>query len=262
MNKLFSLSENESAKYGKHYTILCDIDSTNNYAKKLGTYLENGHLVIADTQHSGRGRQGKNFYSPKDEGLYMSLIVKDKAIVNDELFTVKICLAVCRAIDRITGTDNNNGVGIKWVNDIYFRSKKLCGILCEKCKGDDGEEFVVAGIGVNLSLDKTKLPKEISKLATSLYDLTKQSYDKFTLSALICESLEEFLNPQKNVEDIIDEYRKRSVVIGREINIIQNDKSIRAAALDICSDGGLLVRTEEGFTQKLCGGEITIRTKK
>ena len=262
MNADMVLSSGNAKVFGKNFTLFSCIDSTNNYIKKLSPLLQNGHVVISDEQVRGRGRQGKNFYSPKDEGLYMSIILKEDNIVNDELFTVKICLAVCRAIDRITGTDNNNGVGIKWVNDIYFASKKLCGILCEKVNMQNGKSCVVAGIGVNLMLEKAKIPKDISKTATSLYDITKQKYDKFYLASLICECCEEIFSQNSSIDEIIDEYRKRSVIIGREINIIQNDKMIRAAALDICPDGALLVRTEEGFTQKLCGGEITIRARK
>lgn len=262
MKNVIALCSGNSNSFGKHYTVLSSIDSTNNYIKKLGALLEHGHVAISHEQLRGRGRQGKSFYSPNNEGLYMSLLIKNSEMVENELFTVKICLAVCRAIDKITGTDNNNGVGIKWVNDIYFGSKKLCGILCEKVTLDNGEKCIVAGIGVNLSLDKAKLPKDIAKIATSLYDLTKKNYDKFHLAGLICENAEELLKQDESTQSILEEYKQRSIVIGREISIIQNDKSIRAAALDICSDGALLVRTEDGFTQKLCGGEITIRTKR
>ena len=61
---------------------------------------------------------------------------------------------------------------------------------------------------------------------------------------------------------MLAEYKKRSVVIGKEINIIEGEEQVRAAAIDICPDGALLVRTEEGETKKLCGGEISISLKK
>ena len=245
---------------GKHLTVLSVVDSTNNYVKKNADIFADGHTVIAHEQLSGRGRQGKSFYSPNDEGLYMSILVKNPAIQNDSLFTAKICLAVCRAIDKLTGTDNNSGVGIKWVNDIYFGKKKLCGILCERFVSADGNTYVVAGIGVNIKLVNAAVPKDLRSIVTSLYDITKISYDKFTLASIICEEFEKVFS-EKN-EDVISEYKKRSVVIGREIRIVGEDGDIRAAALDICEDGALLVRTEEGYTRKLCGGEITIRLKK
>ena len=260
MNNTGYLDSGKAGVLGKNYTVLSSVDSTNNYVKAHADILADGHLVIAHEQLSGRGRQGKSFHSPDGEGLYMSFIVKNPDTVTDELFTAKISLAVCRAIDRITGTDNNSGVGVKWVNDIYFGKKKLCGILCERFKSAKGETFVVAGIGVNLRLSAANLPKELRSIATSLYDMTKNVYDKFLLASLICEEFEKVMALSSS--DAIDEYKRRSVVIGREISIVREEGDIRAAALDICEDGALLVRTEEGYTQKLCGGEISIRIKK
>lgn len=255
-----ALENLQSDTCGKSYTVMSSIDSTNNYVKKYAGILADGHLVIAHEQLSGRGRQGKSFYSPMGEGLYMSLLVKNPEQSTDELFTAKISLAVCRAIDRITNTDNNSGVGIKWVNDVYFGKKKLCGILCERFKADDGNTYVVAGIGVNIKLSSGNVPKDLRSIVTSLYDITKTEYDKFELSALVCQEFENVFRLDN--DEVISEYKKRSIVIGKEISIIREEGNIRAAALDICDDGSLLVRTEEGYTQKLCGGEISIKIKR
>jgi len=244
----------------KSYTVLSTVDSTSNYLKKLADIFPDGHTVIAEEQLSGRGRQGKTFYSPEGQGLYMSILVKNPERVSDELFTAKICVAVCRAIDSITGTDNNSGVGIKWVNDIYFGKKKLCGILCERFMSANGETYVIAGVGINVRFSKGTVPKDIRNIATSLYDITKNEYNSYELASLVCEEFEKVFACTN--EDVLSEYKKRSVVIGREISIVSENGDIRAAALDICDDGALLVRTEEGYTRRLCGGEITIRLKK
>ncbi len=254
------LGEKGGAVLGKNYTVLSSVDSSNNYVKSHADILPDGHVVIAYEQLSGRGRQGKSFYSPAGEGLYMSILLKKPETVTDELFTAKISLAVCRAIDRLTGTDNNSGVGIKWVNDIYFGKKKLCGILCERFRTEQGNTFVVAGIGVNIRLTSGMVPKELRSIVTSLYEITKITYDKFELASLICNEFEKVFALSN--EEAVAEYKRRSIVIGREIRIVREDGDIRAAALDICEDGALLVRTEEGYTQKLCGGEISIRIKR
>lgn len=260
MKNLDAIRDCKAENCMKSYTVLSTIDSTSNYLKKLADIFPDGHTVIAEEQLSGRGRQGKSFYSPSGQGLYMSILVKNPERVSDELFTAKICLAVCRAIDRITGTDNNSGVGIKWVNDIYFGKKKLCGILCERFISGNGETYVIAGIGVNVRFDKGSVPKDIRNIATSLYDITKNDYDSYTLASLISEEYENIFTVGN--EEALAEYKRRSVVIGREISIVSEKGDIRAAALDICDDGALLVRTEEGYTRRLCGGEITIRLKK
>lgn len=260
MNNTDAILSSKAEVCGKNCTVLSCVDSTNNYVKELSDVLPDGHVVIAHEQLSGRGRQGKSFYSPANEGLYMSVLVKNPDTITDELFTAKISLAVCRAIDRITGTDNNSGVGIKWVNDVYFGKKKLCGILCERFKSEMGNTYVVAGIGVNIALSNASVPKELRSIVTSLHDITKNRYDKFVLAGFICEEFENVFAVSN--EEAINEYKRRSIVIGREIKILREEGDIRAAALDICDDGALLVRTEEGYTQKLCGGEISIKLKK
>lgn len=257
MTDISALARLKNKPYGSTLSLLSFADSTNNYIRRLSDILPNGHTVIATEQFSGRGRQGKSFFSPSGNGLYMSILFREPHLVNDGLFTAKISIAVCRAIDRITGTDGNGGVGIKWVNDIYFGSRKLCGILCERLADKDGAPYVIAGIGVNLRTDNSELPKDIRAVACSLFDITRTLYDKYELCALILEELEKVF--EEDNKDVLEKYRQRSVVLGHEITVIRSGENIRAAALDICDDGSLLVRYEDGFTAKLCGGEISIR---
>ncbi len=262
MGNLKALTEINTKEYAHSFCLLSGVDSTNTYVRRLCDILPNGHLVVANEQHSGRGRQGKSFFSPEENGLYMSLIVKDKATVNNTLFTAKASLAVCRAIDALTGTNKTNGVGIKWVNDIYFGSKKLCGILCERLADKNGLPYVIIGIGVNLYTDISKCPRELKSICGSLFDICRKDIDAYELCAAIVKELEELLGQNTDNNDVISEYKERSVVLGHEITVIRDGQHIRAAALDICEDGALLVRYEDGFTAKLCGGEISIRVKK
>ena len=260
MTDFGALSEINTVKYGKTFAQLFSVDSTNNYIRRLSPILPDGFAAFAQEQLAGRGRQGKSFYSPSG-GLYFSVLFKSPKTVSDGLFTAKISLAVCRAIDRLTGTDASNGVGIKWVNDIYFGSKKLCGILCERLKDENGKPYVIAGIGVNLTLDYGELPRELRSTVCSLFDITKKHYGALELASLILGELEPLLDGNISDEDFIREYSARSIVIGHEITVLRGDEKIRAAALEICTDGSLLVRYEDGFTAKLCGGEISIRVK-
>lgn len=249
---------------GKNCSMFKSIDSTNSYSKERAHLLSDGHIVVASEQLSGRGRQGKSFYSPENGGLYMSVVIKNEKAVEDSLFTVKASLAVCRAIDRLCGTSESGGAGIKWVNDIYYGGKKLCGILCEKFNDALGNKCIVAGFGVNFKLDNASLPQELRKIVTSIFDMTKKKHEPLTLCKYICEETEKLIyNGEFSDDELLAEYKRRSVVIGKEISIItENDTHLRAVAMDICPDGSLLVRTEEGVTEKLCGGEISIKVKK
>ena len=260
MTDFNKLNKIGTVKYGNTFAMLTSVDSTNNYIRRLSPILPDGFVAFATEQLAGRGRQGKSFYSP-DGGLYFSVLFKSPQIVSDGLFTAKISLAVCRAIDKLTGTDASNGVGIKWVNDIYFGHKKLCGMLCERLEDGNGKPYVIAGIGVNLVLDRGELPRELRNTVCSLFDITKKHYDALELASLILGELEPLFDGSISGEDFIREYSKRSIVVGHEITVLRGDEKIRAAALEICADGSLLVRYEDGFTAKLCGGEISIRVK-
>lgn len=230
------------------------LDSTSTYIKKMWKHLPDGHTVIACEQLSGRGRSGKTFYSPKGDGLYFSFLLKDKKYLNDPLFTVKMSYVVCKAIDTLTDTED---VKIKWVNDIYVGSKKISGILCEALS--DGENSgIIVGIGVNFILNKGVMPSELKGKVGSLRDVVKKMFSKEKLCALILNGVEEMFDKPENKAEFLSVYRKRSAVLGKEIQVIKNNEAVRAAALDIADDGGLLVRYKNGVTEKLTAGEVSV----
>ena len=108
------------------------IDSTNKFAREN---LCHRKVVIAHEQTMGRGRMGRSFYSPKNNGIYMSVILKvDKSYDELELFTVAVAAITLKAIEKASGKK----CYIKWVNDIFIDEKKVCGILCENVLSKNG----------------------------------------------------------------------------------------------------------------------------
>ena len=126
------------------------VDSTNNYAKKIFDSLETEKtVIIANEQTNGRGRQGRSFHSPKDNGIYMSIVLKKECKLEAlNMLTVISAVAVSKAIYNITKLNNE----IKWVNDIYINLKKVCGILAESVniKSNGLTDGVIVGIGINI----------------------------------------------------------------------------------------------------------------
>ena len=216
--------------------------------------LPHGHTVIAREQLAGRGRSGKSFYSPKDDGLYFSFLLKDEKYLNDPMFTVKMSYILCKAIDKLTETED---VKIKWVNDIYIGPKKIAGILCEALS-DKEQKGIIVGIGVNFTLNKGEVPQELRGKIGCLRDVAKKPYRKEKLCALILDGVEESFATNNSSSDFLSLYRKRSSILGKEIKVLKNGEFIRAAALNISEDGGLVVRYENGITEKLTAGEISI----
>lgn len=228
-------------------TVFDEIDSTNRVAKENDIAP---HLVVADRQTAGRGRLGRTFYSPAGTGIYMTLKVGGFPALSDGVFiTSAAAVAVTDAILTLTGIET----GIKWVNDIYCGGKKICGILAESvCTG--GKFSIAVGIGMNLTTED--FPEEIEKIAGSLRtDVPREDF--------IAEITKNLLGFCENPADksFLERYRKRSIVIGKEINYYRDGEMKSATATGIDDAGGLIVRDCSGVETTLSTGEITIRIK-
>lgn len=226
------------------------IDSTNNEAKRCYDNLSDIPIIfISDHQTNGKGRLGRSFYSPKDTGLYMSLLMKVNSESNIVSLTTATAVCVVKAIEKLSSLSPV----IKWVNDIYINDKKVCGILCEAITNPETSQIdaIVIGIGVNIST--SVFPEEIKDIAGAL----KTDIDKNMLCALIVDNI---LNTISEKSDFIDDYKKYSMVIGKEITYTENGITKAATAIDINQNGGLVINTEDG-TKILSTGEISIRLK-
>lgn len=229
------------------------LDSTSTYLKALAESGEKeGVVIVSDAQTNGRGRQGKSFFSPSGTGLYMSLLLKPALPPHKALFiTTAAAVAVCRAIEALYP----HKAKIKWVNDVYINDKKVAGILTEASYNLDGSlKYVLLGIGVNISTDN--FPNEIVDIAISLgkEDLRE---------SLLMEILSEFSLLYEALPSIsfFEEYKSRSILIGREIEIL-GEKSLFGTALDIDGDCHLIVKLDTGETVSLLSGEVSTKLKK
>ena len=222
------------------------VGSTNDVAKEL---CKNGrqHLVVANAQTNGRGRQGKSFFSPEGSGLYFSLTVNTDS--PDFSFTGVTCaaaVACTRAIESLTDLQPE----IKWVNDIYVDNKKVCGILVQAVTENGRITRLVIGVGINIST--AEFPEDIREIAGSL----NQKIDRSILTAAIVNNILELLSEEPC--RYIGEYKAKSNVLGKEIIYIKDGITHYAAAVDIDSTGGLVV--QEGNDRiTLTSGEISLR---
>lgn len=245
------------------------VDSTNLTAKKMALDgAPAGTVVIAEEQTKGRGRMGRSFYSPPEGGIYMTFILKPRFDpAKSVLITTAASVAVCKAIESVTGIS----CMIKWVNDIYLDGKKICGILTEAVTDfESGHiDYIVLGIGINYSTDRSVFPKELSGVAGSLFESVPE--DGVTRNRLIAEVINQVLDVNEKLEtrEFVEDYKRHSFVLGKEILVIPTaglsrggnpSAGIPATALDIDEDGGLVVRYRDGSEQTLNSGEISIRT--
>lgn len=241
---------------GSTLAVLQSVGSTNLYIKQRSEILEDGFTVMAETQLSGRGRLGRSFLSPMG-GLYMSTLLIDRRFPADSVtLTVRAAVACARAIRRLTGLSD---VGIKWVNDIYCRDKKLCGILAERVVRKGYCDFTVLGIGVNVTSPRQAFTGDVGDIAASLSDFTTVSFSKNQLAAEILNQLEDCLlvEGKEQTGALLDEYRSLSVIIGRQVDVIRNETVRRAMVLGIDDDAALYVQYADGSTDILHTGEVS-----
>ena len=234
------------------------LESSNQTAKRLAlSGAPHGTLVLTNQQSAGRGRMGRKFESPAGQGIYLSLLLRaDIPAADAQTVTVSAAVAVCRAVKALCGLE----LSIKWVNDLYYHGKKVCGILTEA--GADLEsgrlEWLVVGIGLNFTTPPEAFPAELRRLAGSLFPGGPAPVSRVALAAAIARELLT-LCP---AFDCLEEYRARCFVPGHWVTVCTDRETYAALALSIDDAGRLVVRRENGREEALQHGEVSIRPTK
>ena len=234
------------------------IGSTNTYLKDKTTKgLKEGHVVVALEQTAGRGRYNRKFFSPSGTGLYWSVLLYPTKFEASKAIkiTTMAAVAVCEAIEALSDLKPE----IKWVNDIYIDSKKVCGILTEGHVSTETLllESAVLGVGLNIYTPEGGFPEDIKDIATALF--TEPHFDmKNKLVATFLNRFFYYYNSE-NDKEYTDKYKQYSFVIGKNITIVSNGLERPATVLDIDDDCRLIVKNEDGETEFLSHGEIKIK---
>lgn len=235
-----------------------EITSTNDVLKKMAVneHAAQGTTIVSDYQTGGKGRLGRNFYSPKGTGIYLSMLLRPIGSVIDNLMlTAQSAVAVYRAIKNVTGIE----LSIKWVNDLYHNERKVCGILSEgQASMESGRmEYIVVGIGINIYEPEEGFPDDIINKAGSV--LGKRSAGKkIDRNKLAAEVINEFykLSSKKR---LADEYIKKNMVPGHDILVIDGKNIRNAHAIGIKQDGTLEIVEDDGSINNLVFGEVSVR---
>ncbi len=228
--------------------------STNDELKKMAADGEKETvLFVADSQTAGRGRKGRSFFSPDGTGIYMSLLIHPDLSPDECTLITPLCaVAVAEAIEAVTEIKAD----IKWVNDIFVNRKKVAGILTEGAFTRGGTDYIIVGIGINLSPPEGGFPEEIRGIAGSLTEQSTSLREK-----LIGEVVNRFMYHMGRIKsrEFIPLYRERLFFLGEEITVISPDGSYRATAQDIDRECHLIVKTQDGKSESLSSGEISVR---
>jgi len=237
------------------------LDSTNSKAYQLALNgAEEGEVVIAECQEKGRGRLGRQWFSPPFLNLYLSVILRPKIPPHEaSLITLMAAVATADTVQKFSGLLPL----IKWPNDILLRDRKLAGLLNEIHSEMDRIHFVILGIGVNLNMDEKMFSKEIRAAATSLkIEMGQPISRKAFLQSLLLE-LEKwysiFLKEGNMV--ILKAWRDRAHIKGRRVKVTSFGEAIFGTAVDVDSDGALILETADGKRKRIVAGDIEYNRK-
>ena len=235
------------------------VNSTNTVAReKAAAGAEDGYTVVAGNQTAGRGRMGRSFHSPAKTGIYISIVLRPERYDPQQAvkLTTMAAVAVCEAIESVSGEKAE----IKWVNDVFLQEKKVCGILTEASFNlEDGMlEYAVLGVGINVFEPEGGFPDEIKNIAGAVFSKSEND----AKNRLAGQFINHFMKYYHNVNgdlDYAEEYRRRSFVIGKNVNVITPKGTREALVLDVDRECRLLVEYEDGTRESLFSGEISIR---
>jgi len=230
-----------------------EVTSTNDLAMQLALRgAPEGSAVLAGRQTAGRGRFGREWFSPADAGLYLSVVARpDRATRSWSLLTLAAGVAAAEAVEIATGLRCD----LKWPNDIVIGRpwRKLGGVLCESA-----ERAVVIGIGLNLRA--AAYPPDIADRATAIEVELGREIESSALSATLMRSLQDALAQLRaGGHDRICEAwrtRARSGLGGRVVRWREQGHERRGRARDIDANGALLVEAE-GQVVRVIAGEVT-----
>ncbi|MDP8290094.1 MAG: biotin--[acetyl-CoA-carboxylase] ligase [Candidatus Susulua stagnicola] len=227
------------------------VDSTQNIAWQLGLEeAPEGIAVFAQTQKKGRGRVQRKWISPEG-GIYLSLLLKPYFLLVQEVpqITLLISLGCLRGIKKATGVE----CSVKWPNDIYFKEKKLGGILCEMSAEADRVNFVVVGIGINVN------SQDLPPGATSLFLNLNKKVSRVEIAKRILEEIEIcYLQAQyQGFSNLLKEWKEFCFLWGKQVKVEVSNKQIIGEAIGIDEKGYLLLRKTNGRIEKITSGDVT-----
>jgi BirA family biotin operon repressor/biotin-[acetyl-CoA-carboxylase] ligase len=239
-------------------SVFKSLPSTNTKAKEEAiSNAVHGTVIFSDEQTRGRGRYGREFFSPADSGIYMSIILKPNLNVSSSvLVTTAAAVGVIKALDNFT----DEKVQIKWVNDIFMNGKKVCGILTEAVTDFESGtvESIIVGIGLNVKTKSEDFPDELKDIAGSL---SLNDTDTSIRSQLAAEIINNILSISKDLDnkEFLKIYKSRSLILGKQIIYTKNNKIEEARAHDIDEFGRLVILKKDGKIEQLSSGEVSIK---
>lgn len=248
-----------TARLGRKMMVLETVDSTNRVAfSEAEKGAPEGYTVLAERQTAGKGRRGRHWHSPPGVGIWMSLILRPPLpIVQAPQLTLMAAVSVAEAVREVTGVP----VGIKWPNDLLLPDgRKVCGILTEMSAEAEQIQFIVLGIGLNVSHREDDFPEELRSAAGSLAMVMEGKIpSRIALVQSILRHLEEDYDVfcrSGGFAALRPRWEAYNVTIGRRIAVQTGRGRITGWARRIDDEGALWVEDGTGREEKIISAEV------
>lgn len=239
-----------------------EVTSTNDVIKPLfQKYPNHISLVATNKQTAGRGRGGKHFYSGLRDGLYFSLAFRpnDKKLENVPLYTILTAATLGKTLEKYL----DEPIAIKWVNDIFYKRKKVVGILSEMIWSveSDGDLGIVIGIGINFAGNFSASDETVQTVAGTLFG--EEVPADFSQSQFLGEYLTQFLIYHKAFQEksFMAYYDQLLLGKGENVYYTVNGERKNGVIEGINEMGHLLVKQENGTVEELYGQEVHFGSK-
>jgi BirA family transcriptional regulator, biotin operon repressor / biotin---[acetyl-CoA-carboxylase] ligase len=203
----------------------------------------------------GRGRLGRQWFSPPFLNLYLSVILRPNISPHQaSLITLMAAVATADAVREFSGLLPL----IKWPNDILLRDRKVAGLLNEIHSEMDRIHFVILGIGVNLNIDEKAFSKEIQAVATSMKIEMGQAISRKAFLRSLMQGLERWYSIfiEEGNAVILKAWRDRAQIKGRRVKVTSFGETLAGTAIDVDSDGALILETEDGKRKRVVAGDV------
>lgn len=235
-----------------------NVTSTNDIIMEYGRQgREEFIAVVADSQSSGRGRKGRIFYSPDNAGTYFSILLRPNINFSESLYiTTAAAAAVTEALKQLYNMDTE----IKWVNDVYYNGRKICGILTEAhIDMESGTvDYAALGIGINVFEPENSYHKDIKNIAGAAF--CRSMFDNKIRCEITAKVIDIFYEYYKNLSDMtfLNTYKSRSFLTGKNVTIEKNGIVQKAFVKGIDDKCRLSVMLENGIEENLNSGEVNL----
>ena len=239
-----------------NYVYKNSIESTNELAKKMAYHgAADGTVIVAEEQTGGKGRLERNFFSPKEKGIWFSVILRPHCMAKDApKFTLMAAAALAKTMERF-----NLRAEIKWPNDIMYDGRKLVGILTELSAEIAHLNYIVVGIGINVNVSREEFPESIREIAASLSEMAGENLSRTKFFRAVLEEFDK-LYTAKNFDEVFKIWRKYNNTLGKKVTVLSAETGdiFTGMAVDIDADGALIVDTDNG-RKIVYAGDVSIR---